>query len=461
MAVTPTTWNPSDKGAGVTLSGANLTASCDTGSSVRSVFGATSGKYYWELTYPSGISAILVGVATSSATLASFPGSDAEAWAAESSSGNIYNGGAIVEYFSGSVPTTTLSVLLDATAKTLKFWADGVDFGVTVTLTGSQFYAVVGYAGTITANFGGSAFNHTPPAGYQAGFGEEDPNTYVQVTGAAVLSAGTPTVVEGPNVVVFPAGVSLISTGSPTVIAAEPSTLLPAGVKTFSAGAPAVIEGPNRVAQVEGAACFSAGEPNLQLGYPEVLEVSGSAVMSAGAPTALPYSNKLMRVTGAALLQSGYPSVLIDPILAGNYIVQPSGVKLTAAGTPALKASGAAQAVGATVFSAGVPSASVIVRPAGAGVVTAGTPSVGSRINPLGASVLRAGIPKLSVIVHPLGVSVIKVGTPAATGTAAIIAASGPALLSAGTPSIHTAVHPWGKTHCRSGTPTISRGAVC
>lgn len=458
MAVTPTTWNPSDKGAGATLSGANLTASCDAASSVRSVFGATSGKYYWELTYPSGTSGIMVGVATSSASIASWPGYDAEAWAAESSSGDIYHGGNVVEYFSGSVPTTTVSVLLDATAKTVEFWSDGVDFGVTVPLTGSEFFAIAGYTGTVTANFGGSAFNHTPPAGYQAGFGEEDP---VQVTGTAVLSAGTPTVIEGPNVVVFPAGVSLISTGSPTITSAEPSTLLPAGVKTFSAGVPAVIEGPNRIAQVDGAACFSAGEPNLQLGYPAVLEVSGSAVTSVGAPTVLPYANKLMRVTGAALLQAGSPSVLSDPILAGNYVVQPIGVKLTAAGTPGLKASSAAQAVGAAVFSAGAPSVGAIVRPAGAGVVTAGTPSVGGRINPLGASVLRAGAPKLSVTVHPLGVSVIKVGTPAAAGTAAIIAPSGPALLSAGTPSTHTAVHPWGKTHCRSGTPTISRGAAC
>lgn len=461
MAVTPTTWNPSDKGAGVTLSGANLTASCDAGSSVRSVFGATSGKYYWELTYPSGISGILVGVATSSANLGSWPGSDAGAWAAESSSGNIYNNGAILDYFTGSVPTTTVSVLLDATAKTVEFWSDGVDFGATVPLTGSEFFAIAGYAGTVTANFGGSAFNHTPPAGYQAGFGEEDPNAYVQVTGAAVLSAGAPTVVEGPNVVVSPAGVSLVSTGAPTVVGAEPSTLLPAGVKTFSAGAPAVIEGPNRTAQVDGAACFSAGEPNFQLGYPAVFEVPGSAVTSVGTPTVLPYANKLMRVTGAALLQAGSPSVLSDPILAGNYVVQPIGIKLTAAGTPGLKASSAAQAVGAAVFSAGVPSVGATVRPAGAGVVTAGTPSVGSRINPLGASVLRAGTPKLSVTAHPLGVSVIRVGTPAAAGTAAIIAPSGLALLSAGTPSIHTAVHPWGKTHCRSGTPTISRGAVC
>ena len=459
MAITPTTWNPADKDSTVTLSGGNLTAASSYGS-VRSVASVSAGKFYWEITFPGVINQQRIGVATSSANISNYPGHDSHSWAVSLPAGNVENNASTIDTLSAS-PTTTLSILLDADAQTITFWSDGVATSSAISLTAGPYFAFYGFYAPIKANFGGSAFNHTPPSEYQAGFGEEDPNAYVQVTGAAVLSTGTPTVIEGPNVVVFPAGVSLISTGSPTIIASEPVTLLPAGVKTFSAGAPAVIEGPNRVAQVEGAACFSAGEPNLQLGYPEVLEVTGSAVTAVGTPAVLPYANKLMRVTGVALLQSGYPSVLIDPILTGNQIVQPSGVKLAATGTPGLNSSSAAQVAGATVFSAGVPSAGVIVRPAGAGVVTAGTPSVGGRINPLGASVLRAGTPKLSVTVHPLGVSVIKVGAPTSMGTAAIIAPSGPALLSAGTPFIHTAVHPWGKTHCRSGTPTISRGAVC
>lgn len=45
-----TTWNPSDKGANVTLSGGNLTASFGSTSPelVRSVLSLGSGKYYWE-----------------------------------------------------------------------------------------------------------------------------------------------------------------------------------------------------------------------------------------------------------------------------------------------------------------------------------------------------------------------------------------------------------------------------
>lgn len=55
MAITPTTWNPADKGYNVTLSNGDLTTSYSNYSKnrVRSVFGVTEGKWYWELTLDS------------------------------------------------------------------------------------------------------------------------------------------------------------------------------------------------------------------------------------------------------------------------------------------------------------------------------------------------------------------------------------------------------------------------
>lgn len=51
-AVATTTWNPSDKDAGVTLSGGNLIASgtADAKAAVRAIASASSGKKFWKVT---------------------------------------------------------------------------------------------------------------------------------------------------------------------------------------------------------------------------------------------------------------------------------------------------------------------------------------------------------------------------------------------------------------------------
>ena len=53
MAVTPTTWNPSDKHTDLTLSNGNKTAWSSVNNqfeNVRSIFGASTGKFYVEVT---------------------------------------------------------------------------------------------------------------------------------------------------------------------------------------------------------------------------------------------------------------------------------------------------------------------------------------------------------------------------------------------------------------------------
>lgn len=437
MAVIPTAWNPADKAAGVVLTGGNLTASCGTTESVRSTFGATAGKYYWELMYPSGVTGILAGVATSASNIDNWPGYDAEAWAAESSTGNIYTNSGITASSSAGAPTTTLSVLLDATAKTLKFWADGVDFGVTITLTGSQFYATVGYTGTITANFGATAFNHTPPAGYEAGFGVLDINTTVVAGSALAFSAGTPEATTPKDEVV-----------------------LPVGVAAFAAGAPTAVRGPNRTAQAEGVLVFGAGEPAAQLGHPATIEPAGVAAFAAGQPTALPWSDRTVRPSGVYVGGSGSPMALRGMPPASTTLTAP-GARAFASGTPSARNTVTVQAQGASVFAAGTPKTYPVLRAQGVCAAAAGTPKALAGLRVAGAGVFYAGVPSARTTAHVQGVCVVRAGVPT-TGASAVAQGQGVLAFGSGVPRISgVTVSPRTAVCFRSGTPTINRGVTC
>ena len=68
-----TTWNPSDKGAGVTLSNGNLTATGTTFASVRSVNYHYRGKYYFEFALDGSSNNLMVGVSDQHQALTSYP----------------------------------------------------------------------------------------------------------------------------------------------------------------------------------------------------------------------------------------------------------------------------------------------------------------------------------------------------------------------------------------------------
>ena len=460
MAVIPTAWNPADKAAGVVLTGGNLTASCGEAESVRSTFGATAGKYYWELTYPSGIAYVAAGVATSASNIDNWPGTDAEAWAAESTTGYVYNNTAIVATWSVGAPTTTLSVLLDATAKTLKFWADGVDVGVTVTLTGSQFYAVVGYTGTSTANFGATAFNHTPPAGYEAGFGEPDPNAVVIAGSELAFAAGAPTAVRGPNRTAQAGSALVFSAGAPTAVRGPNRTAQAGGALVFSAGAPTAVRGPNRTAQAEGALVFESGEPAAQLGYPATIEPNGVALFAAGQPTAFPWSHRTVHPRGVYAFASG-SSMALRGMPPANTMLTAPGTRAFASGTPSARNTATVQAQGSAVFAAGTPKTYPVLRAQGVCVAAAGTPKARARLMVAGAGVFYAGVPSVRTTVHVQGVCVVRAGVPTADASA-VAQGQGVLAFYSGVPRISgVTVRPRTALCFRSGTPTINRGATC
>ena len=175
----PTTWNPADKGGNCTLSGGNLTAQSNDSSLVRSVFGAASGKWYWEVMIVGRASGAMIGVGTAAEGVGRYVGETAQSWSYygynppykyHAGAGNAY-GGAL-----GAQVGAVVGVALDMDAGTLQFFLDGADLGVAYTGLSGVMYAMFSGASpsayeTITANFGATGFAYSPPAGFQAGFG--------------------------------------------------------------------------------------------------------------------------------------------------------------------------------------------------------------------------------------------------------------------------------------------------
>jgi len=193
------TWDPAWSLAGVTYTNGNLSIAYGSGSNtknVRTTFGKTSGKMYWEVTATAGSSSSNGGgLGIAEAVMpnnANFIGS------VPSGVSFGYGGGSSLIYFiswSGTsvngAPASTSPVnagitymfALDMTVGS--FWAGhngtwynggdpAANASAAVTgLTGTVFPAVTLYASSLnafTANFGGKSFQFPVPNGFQAGF---------------------------------------------------------------------------------------------------------------------------------------------------------------------------------------------------------------------------------------------------------------------------------------------------
>jgi hypothetical protein len=182
-----TTWNPSDKGAGVTLSNGDLTATFpDIGDqSVRSTTARTTGKWYFECTSDwtqvgTNSAQRIPGIMTATANLDSWAGSDTQGYGIRYHIGSadwliLFNGGSTV--IGGSaVDGDVLGICLDLDNNFLYATHNGVALlGDPSALTGGQaiatdtwYAANSGGNGTpsITGNFGATAFAFGPPTGF-------------------------------------------------------------------------------------------------------------------------------------------------------------------------------------------------------------------------------------------------------------------------------------------------------
>lgn len=177
-AITYATWNPSDKGTGITLSGNDLTAAANTTGwhGVRSTVSKTSGKWYWEITV-NATAEHMNGIANSSVTLDRGSGNYAD-----ETSGNVYlywtdgtktSGGSSAPaygatYASGDV----IGVAMDMDGGTITFYKNNSSQGQAFSgITGTRyaFFGSGSSSTSVTANFGASAFTYAVPSGYNAG----------------------------------------------------------------------------------------------------------------------------------------------------------------------------------------------------------------------------------------------------------------------------------------------------
>lgn len=176
VTITPTSWDSANKGSACTLSNANLTASANYSASVKSVFGATSGKYYFEV---SCTGSGLVGIGNASARVTgapSYPGWDGNGKALYFYNGNKYTNDAGAAYAPTPTANSVIGIKLDMDLGTLGFIVNGTDYGEAFSGITGVMYAMFGGgssggADTATANFGGSAFTYSVPTGYASGFG--------------------------------------------------------------------------------------------------------------------------------------------------------------------------------------------------------------------------------------------------------------------------------------------------
>jgi trimeric autotransporter adhesin len=164
------TWNPSDKNSDFVLSNGNLTAlvSGATTGIARATVGKSTGKWYWEVK-PAAGSFTMFGVAQAGHSLSAYVGSTIRSY--YNFNGNKYDT-ATTAYGASYSSTDTVGVALDMDSGTLTFYKNGVSQGTAFTgLTGTWYPSVtaMGDAGDGgTANFGATAFTHTPPSGFVA-----------------------------------------------------------------------------------------------------------------------------------------------------------------------------------------------------------------------------------------------------------------------------------------------------
>ncbi len=178
VSVTYATFNPSDKGPSIALSGGNLIATC-TGSVsqlVKGTLGKTSGKWYFEVkTTNISTENPAIGIATSLASTTEYVGGSTISWGFAAASGLIYNNSSSSAYSSAITDSDWLGIAIDIGAGTITFYKNGVSLGTAFSGLGAATYlpAFGGYNTSNLigqANFGQNAWAFAPPAGYTGWF---------------------------------------------------------------------------------------------------------------------------------------------------------------------------------------------------------------------------------------------------------------------------------------------------
>ncbi len=164
------TWNPSDKGTGITLSNGNLTVTSSASGTVRSTIGKSSGKWYWEDNCDNVY--CCSGAASLSLSINSNLYGQSAGFAYISSSGECLTNSVTKATYATTVTNDKVGFALDMDAGTLSIYKNGVLLGTPFTgLTGTMYAATNPISANfkVTTNFGATAFAYPPPGGYNAG----------------------------------------------------------------------------------------------------------------------------------------------------------------------------------------------------------------------------------------------------------------------------------------------------
>lgn len=178
----PVTWNPSDKSAAITLSGANLIATSDAtlaNKLVRATLSRSSGKHYFEIATSAGTD-ISLGVADSALALSAYVGNNAASYGYYQLDGSKYNNSSGSAYGADFQGAQVIGVAVDLDGGKIWFskngaWqasgdpASGTNPAFTG-LTGAKFPAANIYNSSVsvTGRFASSAFTYSPPSGFSA-----------------------------------------------------------------------------------------------------------------------------------------------------------------------------------------------------------------------------------------------------------------------------------------------------
>ena len=170
------TWNPSDKGSGVTLTNGNLTYTSPNdyiNSGVRASKAMTTGKWYCESTViTAGFFGFGIADVSSGAIIVSGATAD-NMYHYYGGEGALMNGvGAWLADASGFGVGAVIGLAFDADNDTAYWYLNGVLQLTKTGLTGTRyFYAVNAWmtASSCTTNFGATPFAYPVPSGYNAG----------------------------------------------------------------------------------------------------------------------------------------------------------------------------------------------------------------------------------------------------------------------------------------------------
>ena len=386
MAIAPTKWNPLDKDdPTVSLYNGDLSALSE-GGSVRSIYGATSGKYYWEVSLNSQASQV-IGIATEAFPIDTWPGNGPPLHSCGfGSDGILYANGAAVAQVPNWSGCQTLSVLLDVGAKSVTFWVNGNALSGLLTAnlsaaTGTTFYAAFGGFGSITANFGATPFAYTPQAGYASGFGADASSIFPQ--GVKSIGAGTPLLFSGQPQTLTPSGAMVLASGAPTALPYAVRDTYPYGPSLLQAGVPLLLYDPiiagNSIVQPSGSNLAKCGTPAALSGA--AMQVAGTPLLSSGIPSV----GSVIRNVGASSIAAGIPSV--------SSTANPVGLAALRAGMPML--SGGFTLQGLAAFKAGAPrvlGTAAVIAPGGLTMFSVGIPSTHTALRPWGKTHCRSGV---------------------------------------------------------------------